>query len=126
MPPLVIVFICGLVGVRAILASCLTDRVRRHFLWSCLTDAVRRRVAVWGGAWPSESPSPISRFVASLAGPISRYFLWSGLTACGSTKCVGRTHFKIRSIAWVEGLALRHDVLLLLASTMWLRRVDQQ
>src|SRR5258708_3705270 len=84
MPPLVIVFICGLVGVRALLAS-------------CLTDAVRRRVA--------SLASPISRFVASLAGPISRYFLWSGLTACGSTKCVGRTHFKIRSMAWVEGLA---------------------
>src|SRR5258707_2432858 len=62
MPPLVIVSTCCSVGVRALLASCLTDAVRRHFLWSCLTDAVRRRVA--------SLARPIARFAASLAGRI--------------------------------------------------------
>jgi len=52
----------GSVRVRALLASCLTDAVRRHFLGSCLTDAVRRRVA--------SLARPIARFVASLAGRI--------------------------------------------------------
>jgi len=78
MPTLVIVSTCCSVGVRALLASCLTDAVRRHFLWSCLTDAIRRHF-LWSCLTDAvrrrvaSLARPIARFAASLARPIARF-----------------------------------------------------